>query len=357
MDRTFYDPECAGLADGILSLMEGQGKALALVSRDMLLLRQTKKAASLLKIGYLQPVGEVLSELTCQAVKQCLQSERRQTVCEQVDGARYQVEICPAGESALLCFSPELEAPAFFEKEQYKARNYLNIIQISLRNIKQYANVSMPEGAKTDIMMIQKYILCLLRQIVHQEMGKKPLKEDKLLPGDLSGLLKTVAAQMSELLKGSSASLSFSCKQDIRACFSAEAIYTVVYGLISNSLLYGGETVNILLSAGKRENGTVYFSVEDDGPGFQEDKKKLGSILLMRSIAAGHKGTLLYSGVKPQGIRATFSFPQGAAFLPGMRQPPLELETSGYSIAEVELSTWLESRHFSNIFQKRRNLF
>jgi len=84
-------------------------------------------------------------------------------------------------------------------------------------------------------------------------------------------VLEAAMENRTSLAEEMKATVKFECDESLRAMINASLLQQAVTNLVDNALKYGGEGVEVKVSA-QRENGEIVIKVSDNGPGIEPEQ-------------------------------------------------------------------------------------
>ena len=323
---------------------------MALVSGELMVLRQTDACAGLLQEGAFYSLESVLQPSVCDSVRRSIQSRTEHTIAVMLAGQPWQMRIVPTDGGALLVFLRELSHQAGVSMAAARLRE-------SASHLLLQADGLALGGMEEDACVLRREALRILRQANHAQMlsgAPEPMQWELCSTGEL---LHLAADQLAR--RGVKVSVQVSEEVSLRADRGLQL--SALMTLVSNSLRYGGEKVRIALRADRLEDGDgVVFCVDDSGAGLSDealmhmnntwrrpDAEPGGwglGIPYARRIAELHGGVLVFVHLPDGGCGARLSLPlHPEDGLLGTETDYRMGLASGVSSADIELSDALEA--------------
>lgn len=323
---------------------------MALVSGELMVLRQTDACAGLLGEGSFYSLESVLQPCVCDSVRRSIQSRTEHTLAVMLAGQPWQMRIVPTDGGALLVFLRELSHQAGVSMAAARLRE-------SASHLLLQADGLALGGMEEDACVLRREALRILRQANHAQMlsgAPEPMQWELCSTGDL---LQLAADQLAR--RGVKVTAQVLEEVSLRA--DKGLLLSALMTLVSNSLRYGGEQVRIALRADRLEDGDgVMFCVDDSGAGLSDEAlmrmndtwrrpdAELGGwglgIPYARRIAELHGGVLVFVRLPDGGCGARFSLPlYPEDGLLGTETDYRMSLASGISSADIELSDALEA--------------
>lgn len=366
MSQFFFESMMSEDIPEILKMLQADKMALVLLSDELMVLRQTDKAALLLGTGIFHSVEGILSSDTCSAIRLCIDNRTDQTVTELLDDDRYSVQIHPVKGGVILYFSlidsSKTNAALFSLNQNQKMRDSITLILIAMNNMKHQP---LDEKGQSYVGIVRQNSLRLLRYLEHSSALRSPLYHEEMVfcAGDISDLFQQITEEISRFFPDLSVPITLDCPPRLHAVFDPTQITIAIYNLICNALKYGGPNVKIILRSELKENN-VYLSVVDNGPGMTDEaiERSCGDlrsnkeeanqscdsscdwglgIPLARKIAACHSGVLFISSKHSKGTTVTIAFPANLVADKILNQSAPAFSSNGFKAADIELSTFL----------------
>ena len=322
---------------------------IVLVSKQLMVLKQTTYCQNLLGYGTFYSIADVLPPLPCEMISKSIEQQETYTISVLMQGDLWNMRIIPVEENALLIFQNEVHHQVGVSKAAADLReNVMHLLQLAtqLENKEQQA--------------LRREAMRILRQANHMELLSGAPESFSTKYCSVREVLTHAQQQMQAL--GVTVNVKIP-KQDFYLWLQEEKLLSALMTLISNSLRYGGEDVTVSLYAKKNEHAGI-FCVDDMGKGLDEQAllcmndtwrkadAMIGSwglgIPYARRIAELHGGALMFTHKKDCGCAARLLIP----FLPpeesGMQagnEYEIYLASDG-NPAEIELSNVLQADAF-----------
>lgn len=323
---------------------------MALVSEQLMVMRQTETCRNLLEEGTFYSIESVLRPEECRSIRESIRTNTEHTISVVLQGERRSMRIIPAAQGALLVFQNDVQ-------HQVGVTIAAAHLRQSAGNLMMLAEQLQQEESG----MVRREALRILRQVNHVQMLSGAPELLHVESCSVQGLLARAEQQLKRL---GVALHVHRPEKDVHFWADEGMLLSAVMTLVSNSLRHGGTDVRISLRAEAAGNN-VLLRVDDNGVGLSEQAlgrmndtwrrpdAVLGSwglgIPYARRIAELHGGTLMFAQSEENGCAARIRLPI---------VPPEEsgLESAcGYSTdlaeaacpAEIELSGVLQPEAFA----------
>lgn len=351
----FFDCLAPEVLEAVCRGLDAQMHPMALVSAQLMVVRQTETCKNLLEDAAFYSIEGVLPQAVCAIVRQCIRSGEEQSACAAMMGQRWDIRILPAHPGALLVFSPETSRQAGISMAAAGLRASAAHLLIQADALEQGGQIEQACGIRREAMRI-------LRQANHTQMlcGAPELPETAAC--NAGQLLERAREQL--LARGVRAELCMrGFSDDANALLlvaDEEKLMSALMALVSNSLRHGGADVTVTLSV-EQQDDSVVLGVDDDGPGLSAEALArmndtwrrpdaapgswgLG-IPYVRRIVQLHGGVLLFGSGQEGGCAARIRLPRATSvddiFESGSSYRMGEL--SAAQAADVELSDALDA--------------
>ncbi|MDO5785179.1 MAG: ATP-binding protein [Eubacteriales bacterium] len=325
--------------------LDAEQQPIALVSAQLMVLRQTRPCRSLLEDSGFYSIESVLEPAACQTIRQCIESGTEQLLPVRIFDHQWDMRIVPVRQDALLLFQDSRPQQVGVTLAAARLRD-------SASHLLMQADMLELDGMAEDGAMIRREALRILRQANHTQLlfgAPEPLHWSEC---SLRAFMARVREQLEK--RGVQAEVR-SPQQDV--CFRAdeELLLAALMTLVSNSLRHGGADVQLVLSA-QQEEENLRFCVDDDGAGmtpqalarmnntWRQTDAQLGSwglgIPYARRIAALHGGMLMFLQRDGGGCAARLYLPLREAEVWEMEAGSSYNMTSAAAVsaADIELS-------------------
>ncbi len=241
--------------DVIIDTLNLYRKEAALISPQLMVLRQTEQCAAVLEVGQFYSAEDWLPQSVCAFIRRVFVDGEAKTTEIDIDGLRRNLRVIPMHGVALLLFDPIIERlPGLIlagVRVRESASNLLSLLP----------EIDDPKTAAR----IRREAMRLLRQAVHYEVV-----------GGEEGVLQKTMCDLGEIVTQDAEKLR---KRGFRARAEAEEnlflpadstlLEEAILTLASNSVRFGGEEVEIVLKAEKVRDQFV-ITVQDNGVGMSE---------------------------------------------------------------------------------------
>ncbi len=340
------------LQQQMLAMLAVENQAFVQLSEDMRISSLTEGAKRILQARVLQPIREVLSAYTCEALELCLQEHQSAQLWETIDGVGYAVEVRAVPQRLLLRLMPRQEEYNFDAISQFATRQTNNYIAMLLALTAQL-EIGKPEQQAEIKAKIRKNSLRILRAQRHAALLQELQYEYELdlQMRDAAAFCRTIVERMPQ----NRVQVELRAPERCLLVFDENLMQQAVGNLLTNAMQAASHTVILSLwHSGRRVN----FGIADDGRGMtaenmeqicsewrspQEEqaggKKPLRGLglSLAEHIAGLHSGILLSYPNEPTGTRVVLSIPDDLEALRLLRQPSLQID-SGIDVLEMEFS-------------------
>lgn len=325
--------------------------AMALVSEQLMVLRQTHSCAALLAYGGFYSLREVLDPAACDAIQNSVRTGTAHTILLSLSGERWSMRIVPVEGQALLVFQCDVQHQVGVSMTAAGLRG-------SAARLLMRADVLESDGLGEDACAIRREALRILRQANHAELLNGALGPMRRELCSATELLTDAGRQLAR--RGVTVDIQ-NPVQDVSLWADQGLLLSALMTLISNSLRHGGNQVHIRLYAGT-QGGSVVFVVDDDGVGLSQEAlarmndtwrqadASVGGwglgIPYARRIAELHGGALLFAPGAAGGCTARISIPlrqEAGLETASSYQPNL---AAGVNAADIELSDVLDAAVF-----------
>lgn len=355
--EAFFDGLTEGqrgtLLEAICRGLDAEQQPIALVSPQLMVLRQTRTCRNLLEDGVFYSIESVLEPGTCQIIRQCMETGAEQLLPVRIYGHQWDMRIVPTGQGALLLFRDSRPQQVGVTLAAARLRD-------SASHLLMQADLMDLDGMEKDGAMLRREALRILRQSNHMQLlfgAPEPLHWSEC---SSKKLLHRVREQLDA--RGVPAQV-LTPQDDVLFRADEELLLAALMTLVSNSLRHGGADVQLLLYA-QRDGKNLRLCVDDDGVGlspqalarmnntWRQTDAQVGSwglgIPYARRIAALHGGMLMFVQREDGGCAARL-------YLPMQQTEILEMEAEdGYymssaaavSAAEIELSDAQDAEQF-----------
>lgn len=330
--------------------------AVVQVSSTLHIENGNEAAARLTGLHPLERIDQLLSAQAAAALRACISERTSRTVCEELDGVWYRLELIPHREGALLAFVRDDRAA------------YDGTLRVLHARSTQYLGALMAGAAQVDdpalAAQLRRDCLRLHRLLTHSDfLHDPPLTEQlRLRYCDLAELCHGAADEAVRRLPSGNATVSVQAPALCEALVEPNLVRTALYNLLTNALraTHASGEVSVTLA----DDGAFYtITVADRGPGLDpalfdallhgwqrlsplEDYMALVrqgvtpgfGLPLVQHIAQLHGGSLLLSPREGGGSELHLSL----AHLPDTLadnnlRAPMILE-DGFSLEDVEFS-------------------
>lgn len=335
----------AALLEAVCHGLDAEQQPIALVSDQLMVLRQTRSCRNLLEDGSFYSIESALEPDVCQTIRQCIENATEQLLSVRIFDNQWDMRIVPVGKDALLLFQDSHSQQVGVSLAAAHLRDSASHLLIKADQLN--ANGMTEDGA-----MIRREALCILRQANHAQLlfgAPEPIYWSECR-------LEAFMAHVRELLEqhGVRAEV-YSPQQDVRFRADKELLLSALMTLVSNSLRYGGAQVQITLSA-QQEGKNLLFCVDDNGAGmtaqalarmndtWRQTDALLGNwglgIPYARRIAALHNGMLMFLQREEGGCAARLYLPLREAEMWGIEaENGYHMDSAAaVSAADIELS-------------------
>lgn len=357
-DTFFLQLEDAAVRE-LLTRTALRDAALVTVGPSLHMENCNEAAARMTGLRPMERLDQLLSEAAVGAVRSCITSGSPHTVCEELDGVDYRLEIIPHRDGALLAFLREDRA------------GYDGSLRVIHSKSVQYLGSLLADAGQVEdpalAAHLRRQCLRLYRLLTHSDfLHDPPLTEQlRLHYTDLAGLCRSAAEQAVENgPAGGVKTIAVSAPDRCMALIEPDMVRTALYNLLTNALRVTPADGDIRISL--NDDGAFYtITVADRGPGldaglFQmlltgwqrassleeylsinRQGASLGlGLPLAQRIAQVHGGSLLLSPRAGGGSELHLNLAHLPASLADHNlRAPMILE-SGYSIEEIEFSVF-----------------
>lgn len=211
------------------------------------------------------------------------------------------------------------------------------------------------EKGRSYLAIMNQGICRMLRIVGRMELSHR-LSDNRVQPSpkhlDLVSALDTFAARLHGVLSDIGITFTFHHPDYLPVCMDLELLQQLLLELISILALAG---TDITMTASQK-GGTVYFSLNDNGPGKAEGRPSLPAVLeeqeekssmeLARHLAQVLGGTLVISADSEQALSIAVSIPVGPTAHGILESPRSHWRPSGFDSVLVALSGLLPARSF-----------
>ena len=350
-EDAFFEGLSPELLSAVCRGLDAPMHPMALVSEQLMVLRQTHSCGVLLAYGGFYSLQDVLTPSECDAVQQSLRTGTEHSVPLVLAGEHWNMRIFPADSQALLVFQCE-------EQHQVGVSMAAARMRESAARLMMRADALESAGAKQDACYIRREALRILRQTNHAELlsgSLEPMRREECSAAEL------LACAQEQLARRGVQVTVQSPVPDCSLWADRGLLLSALMTLISNSLRHGGGQMHIRLYAGAQGSSAV-FGVDDDGVGlsaealarmnstWRQTDATLGGwglgIPYARRIAELHGGALMFAPGPEGGCTTRLSIPMRQEV--GLEavscyQPSL---APGVNAADVELSDVLHEAAF-----------
>lgn len=335
------------MAEAICRGLDAPLYPIALVSEQLMVLRQTAPCKNLLEENGFYSIESALAPEECDVIRHCIRTNTEQVLPVRIFDQRWDIHIVPREGKALLIFR---------STRQIGINMAMGQLRESIGRLLTHASWMDLDNLKEDANAVRQEALRILRQANHAEMLYGAAVPAEWTRCSMNGILETAGMQLEQ--RGIQANVQI-IEPDVVFRADERLLLSALMTLISNSLRHGGENVHITISA-RRKNEYVIFSVDDDGKGLSEEAirnmndawKKTDAfpggwglgVPYARHIAELHGGSLVFAS-RSKGCAVRLSIPIHEADV-------WELEAdnpypaSPISEADIELSYVLEKGRF-----------
>ncbi len=316
----FFDEMDAALFEAVCRGLDAQQHPMALVSGQLMVIRQTKNCRALLEDAAFYSIESALPPETCGVIRQVIRTGAQQTAAVMLFEQPWEMRVLPAQEGALLVFSPEMPRQVGISMAAASLRT-------SASHLLGQAETLETLGQAEQACALRREAMRILREANHTQVlsgAPEPIHREICDAGQL-----LVHARESLLARGVCAELTMCVRSDKAnaLCLAADEalLLSAVMALVSNSLRHGGADVAVTLSVEQQED-CIVLGVDDDGPGlsacamermndtWRQPDALLGSwglgIPYVRRIVQMHGGTLLFTQREEGGCAARIRLPR-----------------------------------------------
>ncbi len=340
----------------MMAMLAVENQAFVQLSADLRISSLTEGAKRILRADVLQPIREILSGYTCEALELCLQENQSAHLRETIDGIGYGIEVQTVHQSLLMRLIPkreELNLEVISQFATHQTNNYI----ATLLALTAQLEAGKPEQQAEIKAKIHKNSLRILRAQRHAALLREMQSEYELhlQMHDAAAFCRAI---IEKLPKGR-VQVELRAPEHCLVVFDEALMQQAVCNLLTNAILTAERKVLFSLwHTGRRVN----FGIADDGSGMTAERmeemcsgwralqegtvgeaigygqqmKGLG-LPLAEHIAGLHSGILLSYQNEPAGTRVVLSIPDDLEALHLLRQPSLRIDT-GIDMLEMEFS-------------------
>lgn len=243
-------------AEQVIQIMNLYHKSAAVVSSQLMVLGQTDGCEFLLEQGSFFSLEDCLPHSACEEIRVCIEQQETKQIHTDLSGRGISVHLLPMNGNALLVFETEEQRMPALLLDAARMRDSAAVL---LGMVSQIEKLS---GGELTAARVRREAMRLLRQASHSEMLGGAGARPQYTVCDLGEMLRDISAELLE--KGFSVRVE--SKGDLLISADVSLLRSAVATLISNSIRFGGEDVNIVLRALRSGEGYL-IRVEDDGPG------------------------------------------------------------------------------------------
>lgn len=241
---------------GILQTMELYHKAAVVASEQLMVLQQTEDGGRLFASGSFYSLEDHLSPEACREIRRCIEFGEEGQTRETLVGVEKAIRILPLGDRVLLLFEDAQERFPALLLDAARMRQSASVLLATVSQIE-----ALP-GGETAAARIRREAMRLIRQASHCEL----LGGENTSAGCSACDIGALVHKLGGVLREKGISIQTEAPVGLMLAGDAALIHSAVMTLISNSLRYGGEKVQIRLRAQRHDDG-VLLRIEDDGPG------------------------------------------------------------------------------------------
>lgn len=350
---TFFEGIPPELFQAVCRGLDAQMHPMALVSQELMVVRQTDSCRNLLENASFYSIEGVLRPSECDAIRQSMQSGTEHTIIVTIFEQTWNMRIIPSLGRALLVFFSEQPRQVGVSLAAAHLRGSASRLLLEARKMEQ-------NGQPQQAQIIRREAMRILKEANHAQTlsgAPEPLQKTRCSADSM-------LARAAEQLVARGVHIYVRAQKDVPFAADEEKLTQALMALVSNSLHYGGAHVHVTLSAEQAED-SVIFGVDDDGPGLSADAMVrmndtwrrpdaavggwgLG-IPYARRIAELHGGVLVFINQNGCGCAARIRLPLESGYDVG-----LESDSSyrgslidGVREADIELSDVLEPNAYS----------